>query len=80
MIYQPADEMSPPFDPKEEGISISPMVDLRNRASELMFKLSNGTITDQEMIELRNLESQGLFQLTKGPDDIPESEDETKLV
>ena len=33
----------------------------RNRMSELMFKLSNGTITDEEMIELRNIESASMF-------------------
>ena len=37
--------------------------------SELMFKLANGTITDEEMIELRNIErwtseeTQGFLQL-----------------
>ena len=33
----------------------------RNRMSELMIKLANGTITDEEMIELRNIESASDF-------------------
>ena len=33
----------------------------RNRMSELMIKLSNGTITEEEKIELRNIESASMF-------------------
>ena len=38
-----------------------PGVETRNRMSELMIKLGNGTITDEEMIELRNIESSSMF-------------------
>ena len=38
-----------------------PGEETRNRMSELMIKLSNGTITDEEMIELRNIESASGF-------------------
>jgi hypothetical protein len=37
----------------------------RNRMSELMFKLANGTITEEEIIELRNIESSSVFSKGK---------------
>jgi len=40
--------------------------DLRNKMSELMFKLANGIITDEEMIELRNIESASNFSTAQG--------------
>ena len=46
------------------------MAGMRNRMSELMIKLANGTITEEEMIELRNIESASGFSRAneaKGP-------------
>ena len=37
----------------------------RNRMSELMFKLANGNITEEEIIELRNIESSSVFSKGK---------------
>jgi len=40
--------------------------DLRNKMSELLIKLANGTITDEEIIELRNIESASGFSTAQG--------------
>ena len=58
------------YEGKEGPQAPMKMAGMRNRMSELIIKLANGTITDEEMIELRNIESASGFSRAneaKGP-------------
>ena len=66
-IFETIKEKVGSIDFKQGGrIGYGSGTDFRNKMSALMFKLANGSLTEEEMIELRNLQSAAGFSGAQG--------------